>query len=139
MINELERKQIEELLRRKLSKLEIYESADRVSVNSEGDKILVQYKKGNYFGLLGTTHLALEIRDKNGYLLSIGRNAKYKGRGVGRELYHIIENFCRDIGIERIPLCFSGEGREEYWKSLGFARIGEYDQMEKVLLPDKNI
>lgn len=102
MINKLERQRIEEALRRGLSKLEIYESADR-----------------------GTTHFALEIRDKICYLLSIKRNAKYKGRGVGRELYNIIS--------------FFREGREEYWESLGFINIKGYSQMEKVLAEDKNI
>ena len=134
MINKLVRKQIEGSLRKCLSKLDIYEGAsDKVAVDNDGDKLLIRYKKGNYVGLLGTTHFALEIENKTCYLLAIGREEKFSGRGIGRQMYNIIEGFCKDIGVQRIQLAFSGDEREEYWKSLGFRNIEGYFQMEKAL------
>lgn len=139
MINKLERQRIEELLRKGLSRLEIYEPSDRVKVESEGDRIFIQYKKDNCIGLLGTTHFALQIEEGVCYLLSIGRNAKLRGRGIGKQLYDLVERVCVDLDLKSIQLAFSGNGKEKYWESLGFTRIEGYEQMEKVLLRDKNI
>ncbi len=106
MINKLERQRIEELLKRGLSRLEIYEPSDKVKVESEGDRIFVQYKKGNCIGLLGTTHFALQIEERVCYLLFIGTDEKLKGKGVGKQLYELVEGLCVDLNLESIQLAF---------------------------------
>lgn len=139
MINKLKRQRIEELLKRGLSRLEIYEPTDKVRVESERDKVFVQYRKGNSVGLTGTTHFALQIEERVCYLLSIGRDEKLRGKGVGKQLYELVEGLCVDLNLESIQLAFLGNGREKYWESLGFIRIRGYDQMEKVLLRSNNV
>ncbi len=134
MMNRLEIEKIEASLRKKLSRLEIYdEASDKVKIDGdESNKLFVQYKKGNYVGLLGTTHFALQIETEVAYLLSIGREEKYRNKGFGRILYNTAEDFCRERGVKRIQLTF-GHEKEEYWQSLGFRKIGGFLQMEKVL------
>ena len=140
MINRLEKEKMEVSLRKKLSKLEIYDAGDKVRIDSdESNKLFVQYKKGNYARLIGTTHFALQIEAETAYLLSIGREERYRNKGFGRILYNVVEDFCNERGVERIQLTFSSEGREEYWQSLGFKKIGWFLQMEKILRNDKNI
>lgn len=134
MINRLEKEKIEVSLRKKLSKLEIYGAGDKVRIDSdESNNLFVQYKKGNYAGLVGTMHFALQIEAETAYLLSIWREEQYKGKGFGRILYTVVEDFCKDMGVKRIQLTFSSDGRGEYWESLGFRNIKGYSQMEKVL------
>ena len=135
MINTLEREQLEVSLRKKLSRLEIYDEInDKVGIASdESNKLFVQYKKGNYAGLLRTTHFALQIEAETAYLLSIGREEIYRNKGFGRTLYNIVEDFCKDRGVKRIQITFSSNGIEKYWESLGFRNIEGYSQIEKIL------
>jgi len=141
MINAFERKEIEASLKKKLSRFEIYDKVnDKVKITTdENSSLFIQYKKGNYAGLLGTTHFALQIEAETAYLLSIGREEQYRGRGFGRILYNVVEDFCKDRGIKKIQLTFSGNGREKYWQSLGFKRIDGFSQMEKALLEQHNV
>lgn len=134
MINIFERKELEASLRKKLSRMEVYDRvSDKVRIDSdESNKLFVQYKKGNYAELVGTTHFALQIETETAYLLSIGREEQYKGKGFGRILYNVVEDFCKVRGVKRIQLTF-GHEKEGYWESLGFRNIKSYSQMEKVL------
>ena len=133
MLNNYEIKQIKNSLRKKLSRLEIYESDDQVGVVSREDKLYIHYKKGKYIGMLGTTHFAIQVEGDTAYLLSIGREERFKGKGLGKSLYLIVEELCKERCINKIQLTFSGQDKDYYWESLGFNKIKGFNQMEKIL------
>lgn len=77
-----------------------------------------------------TTHLDINIiTHRNGervcYLLTIGLDEEHRGKGHGRELYQLVEDWALEMGCVRVTLTASGstyrgDTRADYMRRLGY-------------------
>ena len=71
-------------------------------------------EEGKFFGLGG-----LQICDEIGLVRSIVVVPDYRGRGIAREIYRLIESRAREIGIKALYLLT--DTAAEYFLKLGFS------------------
>lgn len=133
-------KEIKDWLRERLSKIEIYKASDKIGVVKQENRLFVYYRRDQSGSRLKKLHFDIQLEgEEAAYINSIEREEEYRGRGFGRDLYRIIEDFCRERKIKRIQLTSSGtsslgESRMKYWESCGFSRLDESNQMVKNLI-----
>ena len=98
-----------------------------VEIGEDGRIATVNYSSGERNVLdESRTRFSVEIDGGEAYLTFIGRNTRYRGNGLGTQLYEVLEKYLEALGVEKISLC-PNEGRKGYWESQGFE-----------LGPDKN-
>lgn len=106
-----------------LSLWPLYDSRFTPFVKTLEDRMVIQYGTGpdRWHG----TDFALNIIGDICYLLSIRIDEEHRGKGLGRQLYGVVENIARDLGCREVRMMPSGmtgtkESRRDYVKRLGY-------------------
>ena len=101
------------------------------------DSITASYRAepGNH---RGKTHLSLQFQEDTCFIVGIGLEPRYRGAGLGEELYGIAEQIAQQCGCRRIVMHPSGEAitgktRKEYTMKLGYVGIPGSFEVEKIL------
>jgi ribosomal protein S18 acetylase RimI-like enzyme len=97
--------------------------------------LTVQQHHGKTFVTYGTdrrrekTHFDLEIDNGTCYLLGISIDKEHRGKGLGKQLYRIIETIAAELGCRVVEMTPSGstvtgESRAAYVARLGYELNG---------------
>lgn len=118
---------IKSTLEESLSAFPLYERQDALSVKS-GSRTRINYYKDTD---PGATKFYLEIYDHECRILRIQIEENRQGKGLGRQLYLCIEDFCKRIGLSEIHLIPTYEA-EGFWKKMGFVEVGKYESVKRI-------
>jgi len=119
---------VKSTLEESLSAFHLYERHDSLSIKG-GRRKSINYHKDTG---PGATKFYLEIYDNKCRILRIQIEEDRQGKGLGRQLYLCIENFCKRIGLSEIRLTPTYEA-EEFWKKMGFVEIGKYESVKNLV------
>jgi ribosomal protein S18 acetylase RimI-like enzyme len=126
------------LLRKHLETFPLYQEDHKVlSQNISNTKLYLGYRTTQANKPKGTTHFDLNIDGTICYILWIELAKEKRGKGHGKTLYTLIENFAREAGCDRIRMTPSGQTptrtRKEYVHELGYTDIKDSIAVEKEL------
>src|SRR3989344_9146337 len=99
-----------ELVKKHLRVFPKFEEEHQVNVVQITDrKFWVGYRTKEANLPIGTTHFDLNLIGNICYVLWIELSEQERGKGLGRQLYGIIESIAKDVGCDRVRLTPSGE------------------------------
>ena len=132
----MEEKEYETLLRTYLTSFPLYDPSHviLVKVSDEGTIHLSYYfVERDVFG----ARFDLQISDTLCYLLWIGISKQHRGKGLGSQLYTLIENFAAEVGCTTLRITpsgetFSGKDRRDYLLRRGYRDFDRFE-VEKYL------
>ena len=98
---------------------------------------MIQYRTKKQNIPWWTTHFELQVDNDSCYLLEIEVEEGQRGKGIGKELYGIVENVARKCGCRRVVMTASGntvtgKTRKEYAEGLGYREIKDLE-VEKII------
>ena len=112
-------------LERRLQSVPVYQPAHQVVAKTHKNGTWVCYKTSESLGSIESTRADLQISGRTCYLLWMCIDADKRRMGYGRKLYETLEIFCRDQECTVIELTPSGNGKEIFWRKMGFQRKSE--------------
>ncbi len=138
-IRKIERTEEEicDIVRTHLKEFPLFDESHSVLAHKiSDDKFWIGFRSANHRIPDGTTHFDINIEKSSCYLLYIEVVESERGKGHGKKLYHIIEDFAKALGCQNVQLTpsgwtSSGRTRKEYMLSLGYRDKG--DTVEKIL------
>jgi len=136
-MNEKE-KTLYDLLKKHLEQFPLYKQEHEVRAHTFNDGVIWLGYKTEQGIPRQTTHFDLNITDSICYLLDIELEREQRGKNNGKSLYKIIENFAREAGCKAVRQTPSdwtkaGKTREEYLLNLGYKKIPDSIEVEKIL------
>ncbi len=96
-------------------KLKIYELIKNKDINiKENEKELIVFIDDIFYMYITFDISSVTIRNYN-------ITHKYRGTGLGNNLYNIFEEYIKSCGYKEIQLHLVLTGSEKFWKKKGFA------------------
>jgi N-acetylglutamate synthase-like GNAT family acetyltransferase len=133
--------QAEMLLDQVNGKQSISERIDEIRIASDGLFIAKEEDK-----VIACASLLYPIWDQAGIILHFAVDAKYRRKGIGRELFGQVQLFSENYGLKKLVVqtALHSQSSIDFWKSLGFTinfqGLYEYMGEGSVLIwLDKNV
>jgi GNAT superfamily N-acetyltransferase len=123
-----------EIVQNHLSNFSLYKLEHHVHCLEKDNVFYIGYqsdKSGNLFDRRTTTHFDVQVQDGVFYILSIQLEEKFRGKGLGFQLYSILEQMAKNFGCHTIEMTPSGwtqtkETRADYvCRKLGYQMKGQ--------------
>ena len=105
----------------------------------EPNKLAIGYVAGNPLERRSiVTCFDVNLIDDICYLIWVNRNEQYKNQSLGRSLIKLIENLAKELGATKVKLTSSGREtslgtRSQLYESLGYTKINDSEELEKIL------
>jgi ribosomal protein S18 acetylase RimI-like enzyme len=139
--------EIEKITRRNLLKFPLYQSSHDVYAHlydlDMPNKLSISYESySKGLDRVNRTHLDLHVLDDIFYLLSIGINPEFRGRGNGWSLYQSAFSIAKDLGFHFVRQTPSGgyykdgnivESRRNYLLRKGCIPVKNSDELDFIL------
>lgn len=120
-------RQIQARLKYSLRTSPLFKEHGSLVVQRDGGEVIVSYTAREE-----STCLEFALEGALCYLDYLKRDVRYRGRGLGRQLYLCLEMFLRGVGCTRVRLTPIDENAYNFWVSLGF-RLTDEGDLEKII------
>lgn len=105
---------------------------EKIKIIQRSHKTIIRYSSARDPESLTQTQFKIRIQNNITTIDWIERDETRRKKGLGRQLYLLLEQFLLDEGCTAIELVASNERKSRFWKSLGFSGTNPYILSKKL-------